>query len=136
MNINLISLIVADRSFPFHTDINDERIQSGEITNHDRIDIQQISRKVLAGGKLYGRIRMCLVMGTVVRIQSIIDRILCQFGMQFAALTVRSFTVVVIDTIGDIARLLDFSDETTGSDGVYTARRQEENIARIHIVTL
>ena len=79
---------------------------------------------------------MRFVMGAVVRVQGIVDRILCQFGMQFAPFAVRSLTVVIIYTIGDIARLLDFSDETTGPNRVYTARGQEENITRIDLVTL
>ena len=65
--------------------------------------------KILAGSKFYGRIRMRLVMGAVVRIQSIVDRILCQFGMQFAPFSVRSLTVIIIYTIGNIACLLKFS---------------------------
>ena len=56
--------------------------------------------------------------------------------LQFTPFAIRSLTVIIIYTIGDIARLLDFSNKATGSDSVYTARGQEEYIARIHLVSL
>ena len=67
-------------------------------------------------------------MRAVVGIERIVDRILRQFGVQFASLAIRILPVVIVDTVGDVARLLDLSNEATGTDGMYTTCGQEEYI--------
>ncbi len=56
--------------------------------------------------------------------------------MQLTAVTVRIFTVIIVNTIRDIAGLLDLSNKTTRSDRMHTSRRQEEDITFIYVVTL
>ena len=79
---------------------------------------------------------MTFVVSTVIRIQRIIDSVFRQFRMQLTAITVHIFTVVIVNTIRDVAGLLDLSNKTTRSDRMHTSRRQEEYIAFIYVVTL
>ena len=79
---------------------------------------------------------MTFVVSTVIRIQRIIDSVFRQFRMQLTAITVRVFTVVIVNTIRDITGLLDLGDKTTRSDRMHTSRRQEKYITFIYVVPL
>ena len=136
MDLELVALIVLKRCTSAHADIHHERIQLGEVARHGNVDIQQVGREVFASGKLDCCIRMCLIMRTIIRIERIVDSILGQFGMQFAGIAVGILAVVVVDTISDIACLLDFSDEATRANRMDTAGREEEYVALGYVVTL
>ena len=54
--------------------------------------------------------------------------------MKLARLAVQTKSLVVVDAVGQVGGLLDFSDETAAADGVDTAGRKEKHIPRTDIV--
>ena len=54
--------------------------------------------------------------------------------MQFARITMLVLTTEIIDTIGDVAGLLDFRQEVACADGMQTTSRQEIEIALMCLV--
>ena len=63
-----------------------------------------------------------------------VEGLRCQVGMQLTRLAIHARTVVVEDTVGDIARLLDLRQEDAATDGMDTACGEVEDIARLDLV--
>ena len=61
----------------------------------------------------------------------IVDRLFRLGDMQFARVTMRIFSSEIIDAIGDIRGLLDLGEEVTGSDGVQSSGREEEEVSLV-----
>ena len=53
--------------------------------------------------------------------------------MKLTRLSVETETAIVVDSVGDVGSLLDFSDETACSYGVDASCREEENITGLHL---
>ena len=51
--------------------------------------------------------------------------------MQLTGLAIQARTIIVVDTIGDIGRLLDLGQQDATTDGMDTTRRQIKDIARL-----
>ena len=54
--------------------------------------------------------------------------------MQFTGLTVRAWTIVIVEPEGDVARLLKFVDHHPATEGVHGAGWDRDHIARFHAV--
>ena len=54
--------------------------------------------------------------------------------MQFARITVLVLTTEIVDTIGDVAGLLDFCQEVACADGMQSTSWQEIKIALMRLV--
>ena len=74
------------------------------------------------------------VVGTVVGEYAVVDGILCQLGMQLAQVPVVVAAVKVIDTVGNVARLLNLGEERPGTDAVYPSGRDVEDISGMQVV--
>ena len=64
----------------------------------------------------------------------IIEGFCGQIRVQFARFSVHSGSVIVVDAIGKVAALLHFGQQNAGPDGVNTAGRNIEHVARMHLV--
>ncbi len=67
-------------------------------------------------------------------VQSEVNGILGQLGVQFAGVALGIAAVIVVDTVGNVARLLDFGQQVACAYGMYTSGGQEEYIARVRVV--
>lgn len=68
------------------------------------------------------------ILRAVVGLHMEVEGLRRQVGMEFTGLAVDAGTAVVVDAVGDIARLLHLSQQDAAADGVDTARREVENI--------
>ena len=80
---------------------------------HDEIGAVDELRRRLGG----------VVAAAVLRPYAVVDGVLSLLHVEFAWISVCVFSSEVIDTVGDVARLLDFGEEIAGSDGVEPSGR-------------
>ena len=74
------------------------------------------------------------ILGAVVLFDMIVEGLRCQLGMQLARLTIHARTIVVVDAIGDIGRLLDLCQEDASTDGMDATGREIEYIACLDLM--
>ena len=73
--------------------------------------------------------------GSVVRFNAVVDGLCSEFGVQLAGFAVKARTVVVVDAVGHIGRLLDFGEGDARSDGVHSSCREVEHVAGLHAMS-
>ena len=81
-----------------------------------------------------GRGLCAVVGGAIFGPDLIVDSILGLLGVQFTRLAMRILASEVIDAIGDVAGLLNLCQEATGTDGMQTTGREEEQVALMCLV--
>ena len=69
------------------------------------------------------------IIRTVVALYLIVEGLSSQLGMQLTGLAIQAQTIIVVDTIGDIGRLLDLGQQDATTDGMDTACREIKDIA-------
>ena len=100
-----------------------------------RAELEERRREVRALHDLHGSVRASHIMRPVFVVDIVVDSVLGQLGVELAGLAVQTWAVVVIDAVGDVRSLLDFSQIASAADGVDAAGRDEEYVAgRDHMV--
>ena len=73
---------------------------------------------------------LCLVFG----VDGIVDGLGCKLGMELAGLAIKAGTVVVVDAVGDIGRLLYLSQTYTSTDGMDSSGWKIEHITIVYLM--
>ena len=117
-----------------HAHRDDETVVFAEVPmertgdfHHPHIEIRRVDDL----HRSVGRVR---VDRAVVRLDMEVERLRCQLRMQLARLAIHPRTVVVVDAVGDIARLLHLRQHNPAADGVDTPGREVEHIARLDLM--
>ena len=126
--------VVTERGGAFRTYIYDKGIQLRVVAVHVFRQIVERGRKVGRRDEFDWFVRVRGVVCAVVSLHGVVDGIACPFCMQFAQLAVVVAAVVVIDSVGDVACLLDFSDEGSGPDAMDASGRDMEDVAGLELV--
>ena len=81
-----------------------------------------------------GALAVAVVFALVFGINGVVDSVLGLLGVEFARIAVGVAAVEVVNAVGDIAGLLNFSQKVTGADGVDATCRKEEKVAGVRVV--
>ena len=95
--------------------------------HHPHIEIRGVD-------DLRGSVGRLRIHGTIVLLHMEVERLSRQFRMELTRFPVEPRTVVVKDPVGHIRRLLHLSQKDSAADGMHTAGRQIEHVARLHLV--
>ena len=91
--------------------------------HHPHIEIRGVD-------DLRGSVGRLRIHGTIVLLHMEVERLSRQFRMELTRFPVEPRTVVVKDPVGHIRRLLHLSQKDSAADGMHTAGRQIEHVAR------
>ena len=76
------------------------------------------------------------VVGAVVALNVIVDTLCCLLGVELTIVAVLVLTLKVVDAVGHVACLLNFSEEASCADGVNASCGEEEAVAFLNLVTV
>ena len=128
----LAHLDAVDVGFTPQADHNDERVAM-EIDLLCHLNDYAMHDEVGAVDEL--RDGTCAVVGCpVLGPHLVVDGVLGLLDVEFARLAMGILASEVIYAVGDVAGLLDFGEEASGSDGMQTSGREEEQVALMCLV--
>ena len=82
-----------------------------------------------------GRIEAVAIGGAIVVFHMVVESLGRQLRMQFSRTTIHAGTVVVVDAVGDVGRLLHLGQQDAGTNGMDTSGGQVEHIAGRDLMT-
>ena len=126
----------ADDAVATKTDVYDKRVVLEEFSMERPRDIMHLHREVWTFGDGYRLVDFLKILCLIGWIESVVDCIDGQLGMQLSRTSVETGTVVIEYAIGDVATLLHFGKIYTTANGMNPAGRNEEDIASFHRMTL
>ena len=118
----------------FDADAVDVRFAPEAYDNHERVGMEINLCSYLYDDAVDGEVRTVnefgvgfggIVRGTILGPNLIVDSFLGLLDMQLTRFAGSIDATEVIDTVGDIGRLLDLDEEVTGSDGMESSGGQE-----------
>ena len=123
-------------SYPYmavapHVHDNDEGVVLDHVAVEGACGLDDLDAEVGGVQQHVGNINVITVLGLVVGIDSIVDGLGSQLGMELAGLAVKTGTVVVEDAVGDIGGLLYLDQTDASTDGMYTSGGEVEDIALV-----
>ena len=101
---------------------------------HGAVDFHDTDIEVGGVDDLDGTVVCIDVFGAVVFLYMVVEGLGGEFGVELAGLAVHAGAVVVEDAVGDVAGLLDLSEEDTATDGMDTTGREVEHIACLDLM--
>lgn len=125
--------VVDDMEWTVEAHVDDKGIQ-GDIVFFDfPVEFQIVCGEIFATDQLLRVVFMLMVVDGVLFLLAVVDDIRGEVGMEFPGIAVFVATVVVVNPVGDVRRLLDFSDETAFADGMDGTGRNKEAVAFFHL---
>ena len=113
---------------------DDEAIVFDEVAVHGTVDLHHTDIEVGGIDDLDGTVVGVDVFGAVVFLYMVVEGLGGEFGVELAGLAVHAGAVVVVDAVGDVAGLLDLSEEDTATDGMDTTGREVEDITGLDLM--
>ncbi len=105
----------------------------GTVLDHVAVEgacgIDDLDTEVRGVEYLLRDIGIVAMLGLVFGVDGEVDGLGCELGMELAGLAIKARTVVVVDAVGDIGRLLYLSQAYTSTDGMDSSGRKVEHIA-------
>ena len=117
---------VAHESAALGTEEDKEAVARG-VNGGVALDVEPTNGEIGTGDE--GADELCAVVGgAIVVVDGVVDGIASHVDVQLTGLAVAVATVEVVDTVGDVAGLLNFGQQVACPYGVETACRDEEDV--------
>lgn len=120
----------------FCDDGDDETVQSRYVNGHRTAQIVEQRMEIRALHEHDAFVLLGNIFRAVVGQHCVVDALGSLLGMELPVVAVFVLTLEVIDAIGDIARLLDFTEEAPLADAVDASGGEEEAITLLDVIVV